>query len=421
MAPAAQRCGSSVSSSAGSGPGQQGRSHLLAGHGAQTAIGQDHVDGVPGRGQSRRHALQPRQIGQRVGHVVMSDALRSQRATSSAQLASERSAAFGSRRRRRSEWCPPSDDDNDARCVLGVAQPAGARQAWPRVCTMNSARRTLYPAAAPAWMVGGPRRRILDLGSGTGAFAQLLVDEGHEVFCIDRDVDVVAATTERLGTRLHVAGQVESLPYLSCHFDVVTSSQNLHKFAPGLALSEIARVLRPGWPPRGGVQHPGRHGAVGAPADRPAAAGRPGGHARRLRDRVGGRRHRQSVLRRAGPPRLPQLGADHPQGSGLDGASAGRARRGWIRPVGRPCSRRSPRCTTRSPGRRSRCCCRTGRPAGARRSTTPVWCSARTTSTSSRSGSSLPPAAACSRSPPADAATTRSAPVNLWSQRAFSA
>ena len=46
---------------------------------------------------------------------------------------------------------------------------------------MNSARRTLYPAAAPAWMVGGPRRRILDLGSGAGAFAQTLVDEGHEV------------------------------------------------------------------------------------------------------------------------------------------------------------------------------------------------------------------------------------------------
>ncbi|MDN5763309.1 MAG: class I SAM-dependent methyltransferase, partial [Microlunatus sp.] len=111
---------------------------------------------------------------------------------------------------------------------------------------MSSARRTLYPAAAPAWMVGGPGRRILDLGSRTGTFAQLLADEGHEVFCIDRDVDAVATISQRLGTRLHVAGQVESLPYLACHFDVVTSSQNLHKFAPGLALSEIARVLRPG-------------------------------------------------------------------------------------------------------------------------------------------------------------------------------
>ena len=94
-------------------------------------------------------------------------------------------------------------------------------------------------------MVGGTRRRILDLGSGTGTFAQLLADEGHEVFCIDRDVEAVAVTSERLGSRLHVAGQVESLPYLSCHFDVVTASQNLHRFAPGLALSEIARVLRP--------------------------------------------------------------------------------------------------------------------------------------------------------------------------------
>ena len=66
------------------------------------------------------------------------------------------------------------------------------------------------------------------------------------MFCIDRDVEAVAALSDRLGTRLHVAGQVESLPYLSCHFDVVTASANLHRFAPGLALSEIARVLKPG-------------------------------------------------------------------------------------------------------------------------------------------------------------------------------
>ena len=59
-------------------------------------------------------------------------------------------------------------------------------------------------------------------------------------------VDQVAGLPERLGTRLHVVGQVESMPYLSCHFDVVTASQTLHHFAPGLALTEIARVLKPG-------------------------------------------------------------------------------------------------------------------------------------------------------------------------------
>jgi ubiquinone/menaquinone biosynthesis C-methylase UbiE len=111
---------------------------------------------------------------------------------------------------------------------------------------MDRPRRSLYPAAAPAWMVGDRPVRLLDLASGSGAFAQLLHEAGHEVFCIDREVDQVAGLVGRLGTRLHVVGQAEALPYLSCHFDVVTASQTLHRFAPGLALTEIARVLKPG-------------------------------------------------------------------------------------------------------------------------------------------------------------------------------
>jgi SAM-dependent methyltransferase len=95
-------------------------------------------------------------------------------------------------------------------------------------------------------MVAEDHQRVLDLGSGTGAFAVLLHRAGHEVFGLDRAVDRVAGLADRLGTRLHVAGQVESLPFLSCHFDVVTAAATLHRFAPGLALTEIARVLRPG-------------------------------------------------------------------------------------------------------------------------------------------------------------------------------
>ena len=72
-----------------------------------------------------------------------------------------------------------------------------------------------YPEAAAAWMVGRSNgSAILDLGSGDGSFRQpCCTDLGHEVFCLDRDVDRVAGLPERLGTRLHVAGQVESLPY----------------------------------------------------------------------------------------------------------------------------------------------------------------------------------------------------------------
>jgi SAM-dependent methyltransferase len=109
-----------------------------------------------------------------------------------------------------------------------------------------SAGRAPYPDAAAAWMVAEGRQRVLDLGSGTGTFAAMLASAGHEVFCIDRDTGVVAKLPGRLGTRLHVAGQVESLPFLSCHFDVVTAAATLHRFAPGLALTEIARVLKPG-------------------------------------------------------------------------------------------------------------------------------------------------------------------------------
>lgn len=95
-------------------------------------------------------------------------------------------------------------------------------------------------------MAGEPRARVLDLGSGRGSFAYSLAEAGHEVFCLDRDVDQVAGLPELLGTRLHVVGQVEALPFVSFSFQVATAAQTLHRFAPGLTLSEIARVLQPG-------------------------------------------------------------------------------------------------------------------------------------------------------------------------------
>lgn len=102
-----------------------------------------------------------------------------------------------------------------------------------------------YPAEAPAWMVGDRVAHVLDAGTGRGALAGMLLQAGHRVWCLDRSETVVRRLAERGNTRL-VVGQVESLPFLSCHFDTVTAAQTLHRFAPGLALSEIARVLRPG-------------------------------------------------------------------------------------------------------------------------------------------------------------------------------
>ncbi|MFC7623240.1 class I SAM-dependent methyltransferase [Microlunatus sp. GCM10028923] len=110
---------------------------------------------------------------------------------------------------------------------------------------MQGPRSSPFPAQAPAWMVGDGPALVLDVGSGRGGLAGMLHQAGHQVCCLDRNETAIRRLTERLGTR-HVVGQVESLPFLACHFDVVTAAQTLHRFAPGLALSEIARVLRPG-------------------------------------------------------------------------------------------------------------------------------------------------------------------------------
>jgi ubiquinone/menaquinone biosynthesis C-methylase UbiE len=106
--------------------------------------------------------------------------------------------------------------------------------------------RSPYPAAAVAWLVGNRPVRVLDLGSGKGGFARMLADAGHDVFCVDRSQSAAIELGERLATAQTVAARVEALPFFSCHFDVVTASQSLHHFAPGLALTEIARVLKPG-------------------------------------------------------------------------------------------------------------------------------------------------------------------------------
>lgn len=111
---------------------------------------------------------------------------------------------------------------------------------------MRDTRRTPYPSPAVDWLLGGNGLRVLDLGTGSGAFARMAAAAGHEVYCLDREVASVSVAALKLGTRVHVTGQAESLPYRAAQFDVVTAAQTLHKFAPGLALAEMARVLRPG-------------------------------------------------------------------------------------------------------------------------------------------------------------------------------
>ncbi|GAB3920374.1 SAM-dependent methyltransferase [Microlunatus endophyticus] len=111
---------------------------------------------------------------------------------------------------------------------------------------MPAERRTAFPEAAVAWMIGDAPQRILDLGSGRGQLARMLARSGHRVHGLDRSVSMITRLAERIPTGLHVAAQAESLPFADQVFDVASSAETLHKFAPGLVSVEIARVLRPG-------------------------------------------------------------------------------------------------------------------------------------------------------------------------------
>lgn len=111
---------------------------------------------------------------------------------------------------------------------------------------------TPYPAQVPSWLTGGGRRRVLDLGTGRGGLAQMLADDGHHVVCLDQDIAALTTLTNRRYDEVvpqmleTVAAQASSLPFADQTFDVVTCAQVFHRFAPGLVLAEVARVLRPG-------------------------------------------------------------------------------------------------------------------------------------------------------------------------------
>ncbi|WP_203567807.1 class I SAM-dependent methyltransferase [Aestuariimicrobium ganziense] len=106
------------------------------------------------------------------------------------------------------------------------------------------------PDQAVTWLTAANPLRVLTLGGAT--LPRVLHRAGHDVFAVDRSPQVVAALADVDGITAVVA-QAESLPFQPCQFDVVLSHQDFHRFAPGLVLSEMARVLRPGG--RAGVSY----------------------------------------------------------------------------------------------------------------------------------------------------------------------
>jgi SAM-dependent methyltransferase len=94
----------------------------------------------------------------------------------------------------------------------------------------------------------GGDERALDAGCGAGAFALAIAPHVGEVVGIDGDAALLAAARERAPANAgFVEGDVTALPFPYGDFDIAGCLRVLHHVhRPGLVLSELARVLRPG-------------------------------------------------------------------------------------------------------------------------------------------------------------------------------
>jgi SAM-dependent methyltransferase len=93
--------------------------------------------------------------------------------------------------------------------------------------------------------VGGPGRRVLDLGCRDGALSRVYA-EGNSLVGVDADREALAEA-EKLGIDTYWADLDEPLPFEEASFDVVVAGELLeHLRDPRRVVAETRRVLRPG-------------------------------------------------------------------------------------------------------------------------------------------------------------------------------
>lgn len=92
------------------------------------------------------------------------------------------------------------------------------------------------------------RRKIADLGAGTGLLTRLFVDYGNEVLAVEPSARMRAALAQRFSgePRLAViAGSAESTTLPDATVDLVTAGQAAHQFDWSRCRPELHRIMAP--------------------------------------------------------------------------------------------------------------------------------------------------------------------------------
>ncbi len=102
------------------------------------------------------------------------------------------------------------------------------------------------PPEALKWLLPRQRRAAVDIGAGTGALTRLLVGPVDHVVAVEPDRRMGVVLAARVPDASVVAARAESLPLRDGCVDAVVGSSMWHWVDEERAVSEAARVLRPG-------------------------------------------------------------------------------------------------------------------------------------------------------------------------------
>jgi SAM-dependent methyltransferase len=106
--------------------------------------------------------------------------------------------------------------------------------------------RPSYPPEAIDWLLPPGACDVLDLGAGTGKLTTRLVERGLSVTAVDPIAEMLELLCHSLPDTPALLGTAEQIPLPDNSVDAVLVAQAWHWFDPERAISEVARVLRPG-------------------------------------------------------------------------------------------------------------------------------------------------------------------------------